>query len=156
MAVGNPPSSSSHGLGGATLGKELGLSSNLGPFPGASGAAEDLVPAPGSALFQLPLQPRASWLMGCGWNLHFHRLAPRRGGDGDCLPAFPSQPVEACLCRTQAPRRAGSPRASACLVHHCAGSGLPRVGPGPLGVQRARYPVSPEAAPALPVSCDLN
>lgn len=59
---------------------ELGLSSNLGLFPGASGAAEDLVPDPGSALFQLPPQPRATWLMGCGWNLHFHQAGPQQRG----------------------------------------------------------------------------
>ena len=97
LAVGNPPSSSSHGLGGATLGKELGLSSNLGPFPGASGAAEDLVPDPGSALFQLPTTPRSpgppgSWAV--GGTCISTRLAPRRGGDGDCLPA--SFPISAC------------------------------------------------------------
>lgn len=45
------------------------------------------MPGPGPALFQLPQQPGASWLAGCGWNLHFHQAGPRQRGVMETLSA---------------------------------------------------------------------
>lgn len=136
----------------------VGSQLQFGPLSRGLWSSRRLGARPG--LCSVPAPPAAQGLLAHGlWvELAFPPAWPPAEGvmETVCLPAFPSQPVEACLCRTQAPRRAGSPRASTCLVHHCASSGLLRVEPGPLGIQRARYLVSPEAAPALLVSCDLN
>lgn len=94
--------------------------------------------------------------VGPGFPCSWLQLAPGRGDDRDCPPGQPSSLGQQSLSKGPGHPTGLGPSGLPWHSSLLSEPGLPGAGPGPLGVQRARYPVSPGAAPALSVSCDLN